>query len=407
MHLVGAEHDGDEVSGGMGIQRALINKATLKLICDTRNVTAEYISRVTKCKAGSIEKWKDPQNPLLPTIRQAKAIARCLNVPFAGLYMMPQFVPVEKLPKWLNKRTFQGSVTFADDSALNLAMFELLRLRRVVLDTRLELKDAVTPFVYSGDLSNTTTLASQLRDYLGVSYEMQKATTSSRKFFLLVRSKIEGKGVMVAGFDRVPLETARGMALYFDEFPIIGVNSDDRPPAKTFSMLHELVHVLKRQSAACNEIGPLPSLDEEEVFCNAVAGEFLVPADLLQQENEVSKTGIDEEAIETLASRYSVSREVITRRLLDLGRIQPHEYETMMESFRAELEAERNTPRNSSSTVFHRNMVREAFDRNGTSVCRALQNGLDREIYSQQDIGDFLGIKLRHIPRLFEEASRW
>jgi Zn-dependent peptidase ImmA (M78 family) len=320
---------------------------------------------------------------------------------------MPQFVPVERLPKWLNKRRLQDSVASSDDSALNLAMFELLRLRRVVLDTRFELKGTIAPFIYSGDLSSTTTLALQLRDYLGISYEMQKATTSARKFFLLVRSRIEEKGVMVAGFDRVPLAIARGIALYFDELPIIGVNSEDRPPAKTFSMIHELVHVLKRQSAACNEIGPLPSLDEEEVFCNAVAGEFLVPADLLRQENEVGKMDIDVEAIAALASRYSVSREVIARRLLDQGRIQPHEYETFMENFRAELEAERNAPRNSSSAVFHRNMVREAFDRNGTTVCRVLQNGLDHQIYSQQDVGDFLGIKLRNIPRLFEEASRW
>jgi len=415
----------------MGIQRALINKTTLKLVCDNMKVSSEYISRVTKFEAARIDRWKDPQDPSLPTIRQAKAIAKCLRVPFAGLYMSPTLVPTDKLPKIINKRTIQGAVTVVDDSALNLAVHDLLRLRDqgavtvvddsalnlavhdlrslrdIVLDTRSELKDPVTQFVFSGDLSSAHKLALQLREYLGISYEMQKMAPSTRKFFLLVRSSVENRGVMVAAFDGVPTNAARGMALYFDELPIIGVNTNDRPPAKTFSILHELVHIVKRQSASCNEIGPLLTRDPEEVFCNAVAGEVLVPADLLRQEKEVRNSEIDGEAIRALAARYSVSREVIARRLLDLGQIQRNDYETLIRNIQAEYEAEQRESRSSSLTKYRPNVARAAFDRSGASVCRALQHGVDREIYSQRDVGDFLGIKLKHIPSLFAEASRW
>lgn len=391
----------------MGIQRALINKTTLKLVCDNMKVSSEYISRVTKFEAARIDRWKDPQDPSLPTIRQAKAIAKCLRVPFAGLYMSPTLVPTDKLPKIINKRTIQGAVTVVDDSALNLAVHDLLRLRDIVLDTRSELKDPVTQFVFSGDLSSAHKLALQLREYLGISYEMQKMAPSTRKFFLLVRSRVENRGVMVAAFDGVPTNAARGVALYFDELPIIGVNTNDRPPAKTFSILHELVHIVKRQSASCNEIGPLLTRDPEEVFCNAVAGEVLVPADLLRQEKEVRNSEIDGEAIRALAARYSVSREVIARRLLDLGQIQRNDYETLIRNIQAEYEAEQRESRSSSLTKYRPNVARAAFDRSGASVCRALQHGVDREIYSQQDVGDFLGIKLKHIPSLFAEASRW
>jgi len=391
----------------MGIQRALINKTTLKLVCDNMKVSSEYISRVTKFEAARIDRWKDPQDPSLPTIRQAKAIAKCLRVPFAGLYMSPTLVPTDKLPKIINKRTIQGAVTVVDDSALNLAVHDLLRLRGIVLDTRSELKDPVTPFVFSGDVSNAHKLAVQLREYLGISYEMQKAAPSFRQFFLLVRSRVEKRGVMVAAFDGVPPDAARGMALYFDELPIIGVNSNDRPPAKTFSILHELVHIVKRQSASCNEVGPLLTRDAEEVFCNAVAGEVLVPADLLREEREVCKSEIGGEDIRALAARYSVSREVIARRLLDLNQIQRNDYETLIRNIHAEYEAEQGKPRSSSLTKYHPNVARAAYDRNGASVCGALQRGVDREIYSQRDIGDFLGLKLKHIPGLFAEASRW
>jgi Zn-dependent peptidase ImmA (M78 family) len=40
------------------------------------------------------------------------------------------------------------------------------------------------------------------------------------------------------------LEIARAIALYDDKTPIIGINEEDRPPAKTFSIVHELTHLL-------------------------------------------------------------------------------------------------------------------------------------------------------------------
>jgi Zn-dependent peptidase ImmA (M78 family) len=390
----------------MSIQRALINKDTLKLICDTRNVTTKHISRITNHEAVKIERWMSPQDPLLPTIRQAKDLARCLGIPFAGLYMDPESVPTAKLPELVDKRTMPGGIP-RDDSAVNLAVFDLLRLRTVVLDTKRELGDSAIRFAYTGKLGGARELALQLRTYLGISYALQKAASSPRQFFLLVRSKIEEKGILVGGFAGVDVEAVRGMALYFNELPVIGINNLDRPPAKTFSMLHELVHILKRCSASCNQIGLFPTLDRDETFCNAVAGEFLVPAGLLEQEVEVRTGDIDDQVIRALAARYSVSREVISRRLLDLGHIQRHDYEEIMEVLRAQLAAEQNRSKSFDLSKYHRDVAREALDKNGMSLCKILQRGIDHEIYSRQDVGDFLGVKLKHIPHLLAEASRW
>ena len=79
-------------------------------------------------------------------------------------------------------------------------------------------------------------------------------------------------------FTDVPIEMARAFAIYDSTMPIIGLNDDDRQPAKSFSMIHELVHIFKRESSLCND---MRSLRKEEAFCNAVAGEVLVPRDAL------------------------------------------------------------------------------------------------------------------------------
>ena len=79
--------------------------------------------------------------------------------------------------------------------------------------------------------------------------------------------------MFIQGFSGVDTEIARGVAIYNDLYPIISINNDDRYPAKTFSIIHELVHIFKRQSTMCNDMVTSFSAQQEEVFCNAVAGE--------------------------------------------------------------------------------------------------------------------------------------
>lgn len=112
--------------------------------------------------------------------------------------------------------------------------------------------------------------------------------------------------------------------------PIIGINDEDRPPAKTFTIIHELVHLFKRESSLCNDMSSSASTLSEEVFCNAVAGELLVPKRalriVLEHGHYFAPYSIDD--IKRVADRFSVSREVIVRRLLELRKIDQSEYET-------------------------------------------------------------------------------
>ena len=58
--------------------------------------------------------------------------------------------------------------------------------------------------------------------------------------------------------------------------------------------------------------------DQEEVFCNAVAGETLVPEEELRNKMASYNTSvISLEIIEKVATQFSVSKEVIIRRLFD------------------------------------------------------------------------------------------
>jgi hypothetical protein len=89
----------------MAITYALINKETLPYICTGKKVSSEYIASKTGLKADKLVQWMETVNPSLPTINQAKQIAACLHIPFAGLYMNTEHIKLKSIPSVKNYRT--------------------------------------------------------------------------------------------------------------------------------------------------------------------------------------------------------------------------------------------------------------------------------------------------------------
>lgn len=78
----------------MGYVYATINKDTLAHICKEKGVSSEFLASKTKLNMSRLNQWLTPTDINLPTINQAKKIAACLHIPFAGLYMNPCDIPL-------------------------------------------------------------------------------------------------------------------------------------------------------------------------------------------------------------------------------------------------------------------------------------------------------------------------
>jgi len=214
-------------------------------------------------------------------------------------------------------------------------------------------------------------------------------------------------------FTDVPVEVARGFSLFEQKLPVIGINNDDRHPAKSFTLIHELVHLLKRESTVCNAMYNTISLRSEEVFCNAVAGELLVPREALESflGSEHFTRPYSMETIKAIAKRFSVSREVIIRRLLDCDKINETEYNAYSENLRVEFEQERERIKLEKQAgivrTIPRNISRDTIDRISSAVAKTLYYGYGEEIYSKRDIALHLGIAQKHVDKFLLEVSRW
>ena len=389
---------------------ARINKETMKFIRETKAITLDYVSRITKYSSSKIELWENSDTDKFPTINQAKSIAKCYRVPFAGLYMNANDINIKHLPKVRNLRTLPD--TTLDNSALNLAIIDVLSARDLLIESKIALHENMSPFaIQAVDSEDVNQWAKTIREKLELSIDVQYGYQSTRQFYLYVRNAVERAGVFVHCFTGIETEIVRGFAIYDDFLPIIGLNNEDRYPAKTFTIFHELVHLMKRSSAVCNDMISHDLAQHEEVFCNAVAGEILVPKlNLIKQLGSLTTDEIDLNLISKLAAKFSVSKEVISRRLLDIGKISKSQYSALTDAIRISFENEREAiriSRKNSGVKIPRNVAREAIDQNSPALCRTFYNGFREGYFDKQDVARYLGIKQQHIDKFMREVSRW
>lgn len=390
--------------------RAMINKPTARFLRENTQISFDYIEKITTFDKQLILHWEDCSNGSLPTINQAKKLAKCYRIPFAGLYMNASDICQKHLPKIKNMRTIQNPLS-QDDSALNLAVFDLLNARELLLETKSELDETIPDFLFEITEYSVFSMASTIRKIFNLEFEVQLKLPSQRQFYLYVREQIEKKEILVQCFTGVDTEIARGVAIYYDTLPIIGINALDRYPAKTFSIIHELVHIIKRTSSMCNDLYSSFSSADEEIFCNAVAGEVLVPQDILKNYlQRLDTDNFDEDTIVRLANIFSISKEVVIRRLLDTGHISKAQYSDFADMFKQLFERERAIEKErrkvSGLGGIPQNVSMLAFDKTSHSLSNALFRSFGEGHIDKQDISRYLGIAHKHVDKFLREVSK-
>ena len=174
-------------------------------------------------------------------------------------------------------------------------------------------------------------LAAKVRKYLGISYKQQFAFRSNDQAFKVWRQALEEAGVF-AFKDSFKDRYLSGFCLVHDQYPIIMVNNSNSFTRQIFTLMHELGHILYGVNGVTYiDESYLEYLESDEknieIQINRFAAELLVPANKFEAEIPFYEEE-GEEAISDLANKYSVSREVILRRLLDFNIIDNEYYST-------------------------------------------------------------------------------
>ncbi len=254
-----------------------------------------------------------------------------------------------------------------------------------------------------------------VRQALEIDYQTQSHWGEGLNAFRHWRTQIETRGVLVFQASRFGSEEASGFAYWAPTLPVIVVNRKDAYPRRTFSLLHELAHLMLRQSGISDldvEAPRTPADARIEVFCNQVAAATLMPRMHFLAEPAIADRGAGrhdwpEEAIGALAHTYGVSREAIVRRLLTFGRTTEAFYSRKRTQYLVEFQALKTRQRAEAKEGdgIPRNMPRETIADFGRPFVRAVIENYHQDRLTLSDVSGYLGVKVRHIPTIEQQVG--
>lgn len=190
------------------------------------------------------------------------------------------------------------------------------------------LKEGAEPLPFIGLYKNTTNykkIAAELRRILSIS--AKPATNDFNAYYAFLAQKTEELGILVFKNGIVgnnthrPLNVSefRGFTISDPIAPVIFINGKDAPPAWIFTLVHELAHLLRGESAISDASSS--STKQEEILCNRIAAEALAPeSEFISLWNEHSNAST-EDRLSKAQIAFNVSAIVIARRAFDLGLI--------------------------------------------------------------------------------------
>lgn len=290
--------------------------------------TAEVAKRINK-QAADIEAWEAGEGA--PSYPQLERLAYEIYKRPLAIFFLP--IPPDE-PRPL---TEFRSLPDADLTLLQRSTVLLVRKARAYQAALEELYDRRNPVerpIWREIRLNTDVSvarqAENIRASLGLPVDRIRAEPDAAAALKLWRRAIESQGVFVFK-DSFKQREISGFCLRQDEFPVILINNGTTKTRQTFSLVHELAHLLFDRSGISRfddaHVEQLPPWDRViERFCNSIAAEVLVPsADFevaLRQWGNNPREANDD-AFAALAARYHVSRSVILRRFLDRGQVTP------------------------------------------------------------------------------------
>jgi Zn-dependent peptidase ImmA (M78 family) len=175
---------------------------------------------------------------------------------------------------------------------------------------------------------------SEFRDQsnYGDAFKFLRQKAEEAGFFVLL------KGNLGSYHTNINVEAFRGFALSDDIAPFVVINDRDAKSAWSFTLLHEVVHVLLGQTGISGDCAE----KRVEKFCNDVASEFLLPKEEFIA-FDIQKTSIDD--LSKRISQYAFSKKIssaqIAYRLYRKGDINKKQWEYLSDFYRQQWLAQR------------------------------------------------------------------
>lgn len=172
---------------------------------------------------------------------------------------------------------------------------------------------------------------------------------------------------------------------YSDSLPYcITINNTYPATSRTFTLFHELSHILKSQSGLCKPDDTIIRGKENfvEYDCNSFAGSLLVPSKEVVPAN-------DKDTIFKYATKFKISSEVYLRRLFALGHVSETEFFRLLDEIRKSV-----LP---TKPHYSKYQVNKSINSRGRALFDSTLDAMNQGRISYSLASDILGLRINYL----------
>ncbi|QMU65627.1 MAG: ImmA/IrrE family metallo-endopeptidase [Flavobacteriaceae bacterium] len=264
-------------------EKAFITSEILKWARETADISIESAAKKVLVSPERILTWESGDD--YPTIRQAKILAKSYRRPFS-LFFLPE-IP----------RDFQPLQDFRRNDSKKLDTASLFIIRDVqekqqwISEFFEDIGEDALSFVGKYSISDSPeVVAKNILEKLNINPGNYKKKSIDEWI-----DKAEKAGIFISRTSYIhsrlilDKDVIQGFAIADTYAPFVFINSKNWKAPQLFTLVHELAHIWIAQSGISNEIdidfreNPKSKLHPVEVFCNQVAANALMPAEIMNQ----------------------------------------------------------------------------------------------------------------------------
>lgn len=277
-----------------------------------------------------IQNWIDGTK--LPTVKQLEDFSKKVYLPF-GFLFLPE-PPTEELPipYFRSQESEPGDVSINVYDTIQLILQRQSWLSEYLRDSGF----GNLSFIGSHkDSTDHIEIANSIRQQLGLSENWASAHNTWQEALNHLSELVEDTGIITVFngvVDNNPhrpisVDECRGFVLVDEYAPFMFINNADSKSAQMFTLAHELAHIWTGKSAGFDFRKLQPANDPNEILCDKVAAELLVPKNRFNTFWNVNKN------YRNAARYFKVSEIVIARRALDLNKITKKQFFEFYEDY--------------------------------------------------------------------------
>ncbi len=374
-----------------------INPAVLSWARQESGYPVDRVADRLNVKEERVQAWESGERP--PTLRQVQELAHFYHRQLS-IFFLP--APPQVPPLAAEYRRLPGVVPGQESPELRLAVRRMSSRRETALNLMEELGEPIPSLSLSARLSEAPeVVGARLREALAIDVATQLDWPSEWRALSEWRAAVESLGVLVFQFSKVALTEARGISLLNFPLPVVGVNSKEQPEPKTYTLIHELVHVMlaagREEVPALRERRNAAQWEAVERFAESAASHTLVPEEALAavvRDERLPQNNWDIGDVRKLAWRFKISPLAMATRLRASGYITWAHYQSWRSGWDAWVAS---LPPRSGGFA---SPVGQALTRNGRPYIQLVLEALGSNRITIVDAARYLDLKAEHFEKL-------